>query len=1104
MPPAAFILMAQECARQLQPSVNPGASSTLLSDVIFDHPLQLTLFENIDTVIELHFLTHQLDIVDAFQFEIVSMKTESQDSPIRHCSGKLFLANTPIEDKGISSLTVRHNSLLLEHWPNSRRVLRNFKELKVSSEGQSGVFESGQNGHINYTMDPLVLDSILSLVPASVSSKNLLTSFSIYSIKNVLAPVTKSTNTRGTFITAVIPTQQNEIQSNIEISLGTSPVFFSGICYKVDQRIKASPVLDSLFFTPVIMPDISTLSPSKSISLSRCLKLVTHKWPMCDIGVTGVVDGDVSNILTQLPGTSSSEQSSFRSIHIKGEANEFSSSRVRFVDSLDPSMKFHLLFEGSCSNVKESYAQLHQNGLICVSTRTKKLEESFGEKSKFICTVTDSDNSGQWLMWQKQCDTEQSLTPRQTRIFACPKQSISAIDCLVDAEIVPLDPRIVRVYCERIETDRFDAVILDSLEKSVIATWPGEDILPWLQVLLKLTDSILWVTTRNLNSPHSNIAGNLLRTLQAEMPSLRVSWLILDGGETDSVKQARITAAYSSLLNGENELRLEVIRSEVNILRYYPDYELSATTGLILPRVTTGSIVEKDYELSTCTQEEPVILSWNRDTFHALEGGKVRVDVEASVVDASDILAVKGINSKFEWSGFGRFFAGRVTSGTEESFPIGSKVVGWHDGAHRNQLDVFPKCLLPYKESPPEFAAIKFAAIVAGLCVVDGVARARLGDTFRVEVDGILGEAIKMFCQHYNATVLDHNIDSANFAIGFSDLDGLVVNGSPIDIAKYLESERGARIITEAWELREVFRSPPNTFNLAAYRLAFNVPISKSYSTVLSHSDVAKVPDSVAVYKKPTRLFSNDGAYVIIGGLGGLGRFVCSWMVAHGAKKLVSISRKGLSSKEAQETFSTINASGVSLEVISADACDRAAVTDALDQIRKANPIKGIINMAMLLADAPLIDMVGWQWDRALRLKIDSSWILHEETLNDPLEFFIVYSSIASVLGNRNQAGYNVGNTFLNALAEYRHSLGLPAISIALGAMSESHTPCLCQTVMLISPQPRPVSFTNWEETTSTRLFPGAVSHICVRTTSRRSWKLPSPSLTSTPTAPLS
>ena len=108
-----------------------------------------------------------------------------------------------------------------------------------------------------------------------------------------------------------------------------------------------------------------------------------------------------------------------------------------------------------------------------------------------------------------------------------------------------------------------------------------------------------------------------------------------------------------------------------------------------------------------------------------------------------------------------------------------------------------------------------------------------------------------------------------------------------------------------------------------------------------------------------------------------------------------------------------------------------------ISDLRQKGPIKGVINLAMVLGDAPMATMTGEKWDRALRVKIDSSWILHQETLKDDLELFILFSSIASVCGNRNQGNYHVANTFLNALAEYRQSINKPGIAIALGAMSK-------------------------------------------------------------------
>ncbi|CAL8585051.1 hypothetical protein XPA_010630 [Xanthoria parietina] len=186
------------------------------------------------------------------------------------------------------------------------------------------------------------------------------------------------------------------------------------------------------------------------------------------------------------------------------------------------------------------------------------------------------------------------------------------------------------------------------------------------------------------------------------------------------------------------------------------------------------------------------------------------------------------------------------------------------------------------------------------------------------------------------------------------------------------------------------------------------------------------------------RLFTSQGAYIIIGGLGGLGRYTFSWLVDHGATSLYSISRSGISSPEAQSLHDSLNSKhGVRLEIIKADACNRSSIAPILAAIRAKEPIKGVINMAMILGDAPMASMTGEEWDRALNVKIRSSWILHEETREDELDFFVLFSSIASVLGNRNQGSYNVGNTFLNALSTYRRRHGRTAVAVALGAMTD-------------------------------------------------------------------
>jgi len=329
---------------------------------------------------------------------------------------------------------------------------------------------------------------------------------------------------------------------------------------------------------------------------------------------------------------------------------------------------------------------------------------------------------------------------------------------------------------------------------------------------------------------------------------------------------------------------------------------------------------------------------------------------------------------------------------------------------------------------PPEVCC-EFATVAVASCIVDGVARAREGDLFELRLDGVLKVALHQLITKAGASVINAtNAIKADFTVTYSIAEGVLVNDQPFDLLNYLQSQRGQIFVEQAWQSRHLLSCPLQSFRISHIDQAFENPVTQShpYSTAIEHFlGQEDTLTDVPIYIPPTTLFSSAGKYVLIGGLGGLGRFICTWMVEHGAQNLVAISRSGFSSPEAHETKAAITALGASLQVFAADACDRERTQSILASLRLEAPIKGVINLAMILGDAP-------------RVKIDSSWILHEETMEDELDFFILFSSIASVCGNRNQGNYNVGNTYLNALAEYRQSLDRPGISIALGAMSKS------------------------------------------------------------------
>ena len=181
-----------------------------------------------------------------------------------------------------------------------------------------------------------------------------------------------------------------------------------------------------------------------------------------------------------------------------------------------------------------------------------------------------------------------------------------------------------------------------------------------------------------------------------------------------------------------------------------------------------------------------------------------------------------------------------------------------------------------------------------------------------------------------------------------------------------------------------------------------------------------------------------DGAYLITGGLGGLGLSVARWMVAQGARHLVLVGRQGAGTPAQTEAIEAMQSAGAEVRVARADVSDRAQVAELVASIQaQPHPLRGIVHAAGLLEDALLVQQ-GWErFRKALAPKVWGAFYLHALTLDQPLDFFVFYSSVTSLIGSPGQGNYAAGNAFLDALAHHRHSLGLPALSINWGPFAE-------------------------------------------------------------------
>lgn len=226
---------------------------------------------------------------------------------------------------------------------------------------------------------------------------------------------------------------------------------------------------------------------------------------------------------------------------------------------------------------------------------------------------------------------------------------------------------------------------------------------------------------------------------------------------------------------------------------------------------------------------------------------------------------------------------------------------------------------------------------------------------------------------------------------------------------------------------------PTRAFGFGEMNEAFRYMQSGAHSGKIIMEPHADDVTSVVPPTKSAYDFDPAASFVISGGLGGLGRSMARWMSARGAKYLILLSRSGNTRDSSRELVSDLESMGVNVATPQCDVSDINSLTKALDDCyAKGFPkAKGCIQGSMVLKDGLFENMTVEDYYTAVRPKLHASWNLHNILPKD-MDFFILLSSLATVVGNRGQANYNIGNSFQDALARYRVLNGLKAIALDL------------------------------------------------------------------------
>lgn len=200
-----------------------------------------------------------------------------------------------------------------------------------------------------------------------------------------------------------------------------------------------------------------------------------------------------------------------------------------------------------------------------------------------------------------------------------------------------------------------------------------------------------------------------------------------------------------------------------------------------------------------------------------------------------------------------------------------------------------------------------------------------------------------------------------------------------------------------------------------------------------------RVPASVmAAPPPPLSGLSPEATYLVTGGLGGLGQVAVKRLIELGARQVVVASRSGAATEAGAAALAALSGQGARVTAVAVDLADPAAVDRVLAPALAAlPPLAGIIHCAGVLRDAAIANLTPEAVSAVLRAKTLSAWNLHRLTAGTPLDFLVLFSSATTVLGNPGQANYVAANTGLEALAAYRRSLGLAAVSFGWGPVTD-------------------------------------------------------------------
>ncbi|KAI0469724.1 polyketide synthase [Xylariaceae sp. FL0804] len=189
----------------------------------------------------------------------------------------------------------------------------------------------------------------------------------------------------------------------------------------------------------------------------------------------------------------------------------------------------------------------------------------------------------------------------------------------------------------------------------------------------------------------------------------------------------------------------------------------------------------------------------------------------------------------------------------------------------------------------------------------------------------------------------------------------------------------------------------------------------------------------------PRAFFNPEAHYLVTGGLQGLGRSIIRWMAGRGARLLTILSRSGAAfqSPEAESLIRDLRSDGVTIRCVRCDVSKSDEVADAVEEAVCLGPLKGVVHTAVSYQDLTFERLTAEQWRSGLAAKVLGTQHLHDSTRGLALDFFVMTTSIETVVALATQSAYAAANNYQEHFARYRRRLGLPASTVSFGVVTD-------------------------------------------------------------------